>query len=378
MLSEKRADPKAVLRDLAVGAAGAAQAPGDGPHIGSKRLIAYRLGTLPAAEREAVQEHLSLCARCTGLLRELREFEADAAEGATGPEPLREEAWAALVRRLPPKAPAIRPVAGAGRPDRQARQTRQARQARQVIPGALRTRSLYAAAAALLLAIGGLATWESVSVRQERQRLAHLEQRLEQREEALATVQSSQEETRRQLDAARARIHDLETDLETKPAPDPGRAKREAELAGRVAELTSEVEGLRRAARAPQDRIASVSSGVEVSLSPRFVLRGAESPGGEILRGGGAANRVKPQADRVSVALDLADFSTSPEVRFELADRSGKVLWSGSRPGDTLVGDDGTLAVIQGLAPGRYRLRIEGLPPDSAALRAEYLLDVEE
>jgi hypothetical protein len=356
MLSEKRADPKAMLRDLAAGAAGA---PGGGPHIGSKRLIAYRLGTLPAADREAVQEHLSLCSRCTGLLRELREFEADAAEAATGPEPLQEEAWAALVRRLPPKAPAIRPIAAVAEP----RETR---------AGAPRSRFAYAAAAALLLAAGGLAgmggmaAWQSVSVQRLERRL---EERLKQGEKALADSRRSGEETRRQLDAARARIHALET----KPAPDPGRAQREAELAGRVAELTSEVEGLRRAARAPRDRIAAASGEVEVSMSPRFVLRGAESPGGEFLRGGGAANRVKAEAGRLSVALDLAGFSTSPEVRVELVDRSGKVLWSGRRPGDSLVGDDGTLIAIQDLAPGRYRLRVEGAAP-----RAEYLLDVEE
>lgn len=363
-MSEKRADPKAVLRDLA---AGAAQTPG-GPHVGSKRLIAYRQGTLPAAEREAVQEHLSLCGRCTGLLRELREFEAAAADtagGSAGPDPLREEAWQSLVRRLPPKAPAIRPVAAAGWPERAEREER---------PGAARSRLVYAAAAALLLAVGGfagIATWESVSVQRLDRRL---EERLEQKEKTLAASRRSEEETRRRLDAARARIHALET----KPAPDPGRSKREAELADRVAELTSEVEGLRWAARAPKDRIAAVSkSEIEVSLAPRFVLRGEESPGGDLLRGGGAANRVKPEAGRVSVALDLAGFSASPDVRFELVDRNDKVLWSGRRPGDSLIGDDGTLVAIQGLAPGRYRLRIESLPPDAAA-RAEYVLDVEE
>jgi anti-sigma factor RsiW len=45
-----------------------------GLHIGLKRLIAYCQGRLPAAQCEAVQEHLSLCPRCTGLLLELRGF----------------------------------------------------------------------------------------------------------------------------------------------------------------------------------------------------------------------------------------------------------------------------------------------------------------
>jgi anti-sigma factor RsiW len=69
-VNEKRIDLKAALREIAGEESG-----GAGPHVGSKRLIAYREGTLPPAEREAVQEHLSLCKRCTGLLLELRDFE---------------------------------------------------------------------------------------------------------------------------------------------------------------------------------------------------------------------------------------------------------------------------------------------------------------
>ncbi|MES1241746.1 MAG: zf-HC2 domain-containing protein [Acidobacteriota bacterium] len=315
-MNEERADRKAV-------------------HVGSKRLVAYHRGTLPEEEREAVQEHLSLCSRCTGLLRELREFEAAAAEVSTGPDPLREEAWASLVRRLPPKAPAARP-ADAGRPAR---------------TGAPRLRfvhAAYTAAAALLLAACGLLTWQSVAV-------SRLERRLDEREQALATARLSQEETQRRLDAAQARIRGLETERA---------AGRETGLADRVAELTSEVEALRRAAR----------SLVAVSLSPRFVLRGQESPEGDFLRAGGTANRLQAEAGRVSAALDLTGFSASPQVRVELADRAGTVLWSGRLPGgESLAGDDGTLVAIQGLTPGSYRLRIEG-----AGHRAEYRLDVGE
>jgi anti-sigma factor RsiW len=96
-VDEKRPDLKAVLRELAAEESGDA-----GPHVGSKRLIAYRQGTLPAAERETVQEHLSRCPRCTGLWRELKEFETAAARGDAGPEPQRREAWESLAGRLAP------------------------------------------------------------------------------------------------------------------------------------------------------------------------------------------------------------------------------------------------------------------------------------
>jgi hypothetical protein len=53
------------------------------------------------------------------------------------------------------------------------------------------------------------------------------------------------------------------------------------------------------------------------------------------------------------------------------------VLWSGRRPGRSLLGDAGTSVSMNGLVPGVYRLRIEGLRPDRTELLAEYLLRVE-
>ncbi|MFP5285672.1 MAG: zf-HC2 domain-containing protein, partial [Thermoanaerobaculia bacterium] len=228
-----------------------------GPHVGTKRLIAYRHGTLPEAERGKVQEHLSLCPRCTGLLRELRDFDA-AAAGAVepGPEPLRQEAWESLVRRLPrqPRTPAaVRPVAAL--PAR-----------RRPVPV-----FAYAAAAALLLAVIGLSIWSAVTVRQERRRLAGLEQRLEERESALAEAQRALAETERQLQEARGRIQDLRKEKpETRPDT------RETELEARIAELTADLEKLRRTPRSPggPDRIAAGSRQIDLSAAPRFALRG--------------------------------------------------------------------------------------------------------
>jgi hypothetical protein len=320
----------------------AAEGPGEaGPHVGSKRLIAYRQGRLPAAEREAVQEHLSLCARCTGLLRELREFEAASAAStdtaAEGPDALREAVWDSLVQRLRGKTPGIRPVTAFPRP----------RRGRYFVPIAAIAAIAATAAAALLLAVVGL----SVLARSEHRRL-------EEREAALAGAQRALAETGHQLDAARGRLRDLEKS--------PPQTEREKELAARVAELTAKLEALLR--QPAPDRLAAAGTEVGISLAPRFVLRGQEAPEA-FLSAGGEENPVPIHDGRVTVALDLSDSSTYPEIRLELVDGTGKVLWSGRRPTGALLGDDGTSVSIDGLGPGRYRLRIEGL--------TEYRLDVE-
>ena len=346
-MEEKKTDLKAALRELAAEDSGDA-----GPHVGLKRLIAYRQGMLRAAEREAVQEHLSLCAQCTGLLRELRDFEAASARGEAGPEALRQEAWESVVRRLPSKTPAVRPIASAAR-----HEAPRPRRFSDVVYGA--------AAAAVLLGILGLSVWAAVTVQQSRQRLMRLEQRLEEREAAVAALRSALAKAERQLQAARdtaqagGRVDELET---------------------RIAELTSALEELRRTPRAPEgrDRLAVASRDIELSVAPRFVLRGQETPESGFLRGDGAINplRLPSRADRLTVALRLADHPVYSEYRLELVDRDGKVLWSGRRPGKALLGDAGTSVSIRGLIPGLYRLRIEGLHPDRSELLAEYLLEL--
>ena len=354
-MDEKRTDLKAALRELAAEESGDA-----GPHVGVKRLIAYREGTLPAAERESVQEHLSLCPRCTALLLEMRDFEAAAAGIDAGPESLRREAWDSLEGRLPGKTPAVRPFASAARPQAQPRRRL--------------SRVILAAAAALLLTVLGLALWAALTAQQERARLTRLEQQLEEREEALDSVRRSLAEAERQLDVARRRIQGFEKEMADRR---PGRgedASRVEELEARVTELTSELEELRR-----RDRTVVASREIEVSVAPRFSLRGQEPPGAGLLRGGGVVNPVRtpPREGRLTVALSLADHPTYGEYRLELMDRDGKLLWAGRRPGSSLLGDAGTSVSFDGLSPGLYRLRIEGLHPDRSELLAEYILEVE-
>jgi anti-sigma factor ChrR (cupin superfamily) len=320
-------------------------------HAGLKRLIAYRQGALPPAEREELQEHLSLCPRCTGLLRELRDFEAaSAGGGAAGPESLPDEAWESLARRLPWKVSAIRPITGG---------------VRRKEPRQRALRFAAGAAAALLLALLGLAAWTAVVAQRERHQRARLEQQLEEREEALAAARRSLAEAESRLAAARAH-----------PEPDAGRVH---ELETRVAELTSTLAALRRQEPERRDPIAVASRQVDVSIAPRFALRGQEAPESALLRGGGAVNAVQlpAQAKSFTVAVSLTDGAGYGEYRFELLNRAGEVLWAGRKPGKTLQGDAGTAVSVHGLGPGLYRLRIEGLEPDRTELLGEYLLKVE-
>ncbi|HKH48856.1 MAG TPA: zf-HC2 domain-containing protein [Thermoanaerobaculia bacterium] len=323
---------------------------GIGPHVGLKRLIAYRQGALPAAEREELQEHLSLCPRCTERLLELRNFEAASARGdAAGPESLHQEAWESLAQHLPREGSTIRPIPSAARREGTRRR----------VPAFVST-----AAAALLLAVLGFSVWAAVTMWQERRRSDDLERRLEEREQALATAQRSLAEAERRLAAARessgreaGRVHELET---------------------RIAELTAVQEELRRSQKTPAGRDQIAAASIEVSVAPRFAVRGQENPGDSLLRGGSAVNPIplSPSTDQFRTALSLADHPVFDEYRLVLTDREGKVLWEGRRPGPSLLGDAGTWVSLRGLGPGRYRLRIEGLHPDRRELLAEYVLDV--
>lgn len=362
-MDENRTDLKAALRELAAEDSGNV-----GRHVGLKRLIAYRQGRLPAAEREALQEHLSLCTRCAELLLELRDFEAASAQGgAAGPEALRQEAWDSLAQHLPRKGSEIRPITSAARREAPRRPLRL---------------SVYGLAAALLLAIVGLSVWngrEKVTGYRGTEgpgvleRVMELQERLKEREQKLAAVRRSLAEAERQLAAARGQIKDLET----RPERDASQVR---QLESRVAELTSALEELRRAPQAPveRDRIAAASPAIEVSVAPRFTLRGQEPSAASLLRAGGAVNpvRIPAEEDRFTVGLSLEDHPVYDEYRFELLDREGEVLWAGHRQGKTLQGDAGTSVSVAGLVPGLYRLRVEGLYPDRSELLAEYLLEV--
>ena len=117
---------------------------------------------------------------------------------------------------------------------------------------------------------------------------------------------------------------------------------------------------------------------IEISVAPRYVLRGHEAPSGAFLREGAVSSvRAESPDRRFAVALDLAGHPTYDEYRFELIDRDGEVLWSGRRPGASVLGDDGTSVSIRGLDPGPFRLRVMGLKVAGDKLLAEHLLRIE-
>ena len=129
----------------------------------------------------------------------------------------------------------------------------------------------------------------------------------------------------------------------------------------------------------PEWRDQTASPEIQVSVSSRLALRGQEAAESGFLRRGSAVNtvRISAQADGFTAAINLADYPVYHEYRLELIDRDGKVLWTGHRPGDALLGDAGTAVSIRGLGPGRYRLRIEGWRPGRTKLLARYLLAIE-
>jgi hypothetical protein len=89
-----------------------------GQHTELERLIAFYEKRVTEAEREEVLDHLNLCVRCAALLQEFHEFSRDSGErGLTGPEHLEQEAWEALQRQRSSvrKEPASQPVATAER-----------------------------------------------------------------------------------------------------------------------------------------------------------------------------------------------------------------------------------------------------------------------
>lgn len=359
-MNDERTDPKAALREPAVEEEAAIA-----PHPGWKRLLAYREGTVGAAEREALQEHLSLCRRCSELLRELRDFETESAAGAAPALAGRGEAWNALLERLPPalglpsEHPPTRPGAE--------------RSSREPSPPRRISRLAYAAAAALLLAMVGLAAWTAGRVQQERRRVAELEQRLAERHGSLAALEASFVEARRRLEAANERLRRLEQEAADRSSD------RERELAAQTAELRAEVEALRREAEARAgDAPRMAARRAEVAAAPRFVLR-QEGPPGAFSRPGGELNivRLPPAAEPITMLLDLSGRPAFDEYRLELLSGEGETLWAGRRRASALLGDAGTAISLRGLEPGRYRLRVEGLRPGGTDLLDEYLLEVE-
>jgi hypothetical protein len=125
-----------------------------GEHPDAGLLAAYHDGDLAAADVAALQEHLSTCSECAGLVMDRAAFpDLPAADGEPG-ELGSARAWRRLEKALPPVEP--RTLAAAG------------------VPPWRRTAVAWAAAAGLAVACVGLGGW-NLHLEQESR---HLEQRV--------------------------------------------------------------------------------------------------------------------------------------------------------------------------------------------------------
>jgi hypothetical protein len=112
-----------------------------------------------------------------------------------------------------------------------------------------------------------------------------------------------------------------------------------------------------------------------VVVGPWHTTRG-ENASPSRLQGGGAVNPLTPGADgRILLGFDPGDALGREKAKLTLLDASGRTLWTGERLSAALEGDLGTAAALSGLAPGRYRLRLEAVG-DGATDAVEYQLEV--
>lgn len=317
-------------------------------HPGLERLLAYRDGELGEEAYEEIQEHLSLCKECTGLLLELEQFRADAAAGERGPsEEERQAAWAALRGEL--------------RQEREA----QAIGAAPVISWEERRRAgpswtVVALAAALALTVLGL-----VFVLQQGKKLRESDQA------HLAAVRREAEELRARLEAVQqgaTQKEGSETGTNPNPAPAGGRGD---EVPKTKAPPAPDVLAHRPPAERPG--LPPVVSTIAVAVGPWLTVRG-ESNKPVRLEAGGKVNTVSAdEKGKILIGFALGPALQSQNVRLQLLDDDGKVLWSGEKLSAVVDGDLGTAAALTGLQPGRYRLQAEGVGGEAAP---EYVLEV--
>ena len=69
---------------------------------------------------------------------------------------------------------------------------------------------------------------------------------------------------------------------------------------------------------------------------------------------------------KILIGFALGPALQRPNVRLQLLDDAGKILWSGEKLSAVVDGDLGTAAALTGLPPGRYRLHAEGVGGEAA------------
>lgn len=337
-----------------------AAAAGADDHPDLERLLAYRDGELGEAEADEAQEHLSLCPDCALLLLEFDQFRTDAEAGERGAsEAARAGAWEALQAELRkeraemptlalPVPPSSAPVAPALLPFQPA--------ARPPAP----PRALYALAAVLALVALGLGLALAWSQSQYRAEMRALEESRREAEELRTRLSEAQE---------RAPAPAPEGPAPAPPAPPPG-----DRLAGRP----SKPPGLSAPPGRPEPPAPErpdAASALAVAVGPWLTTRG-ENASPTPLQGGGAANLLSPGSDgRLLLGFDPGPALEREKAKLTLLDANGRTLWSGERLSAVLQGDLGTAAALSGLAPGRYRLRLEAVG-GGASDSVEYQIEV--
>lgn len=287
-----------------------------GQHVEPESLTAYYEGRMTAAEREELQEHLSLCARCSVLLRELHEFAADSGErGLSGPERLEQEAWELLVQS--------RPVATTERP----------------MPRFPFVQHFFSEASAGLLH----AVFHPFATRQRVEPLSPVED----------TAHHPYMVVLRRGEASPESVflHGEDKVVKDEKVNPEGTLP----LLGRIA------------------------AGRSVRVPPAATLRDGETCPATIFLREGTVNsvRIPVQEGGFTVTVSLAKYPPHRKYRFELRDRNGKVLCSCHQRGESLSGDAETSVYVAAHSPEFYRLRIEGHDANRRELLVEYLLEVE-
>ena len=182
----------------------------------------------------------------------------------------------------------------------------------------------FAAAAALVLLVGGYLTFENLRLRQQmaqtQTQRADLERRERELQQQLADQRSSGAETEKELASVRNRLAELEQQLAAN-------ANRQAELKYVALNLSPQSRGI--------NQIKPVS--------------------------------LPPEISYVSLRLEL-DGPDFPAYRASLKSSSGQTVWSSGRPTTSGINQSVRLRLPAGLLkPGTYTLELSGISADGTA-----------
>lgn len=171
------------------------------------------------------------------------------------------------------------------------------------------------------------------------------------------------------------RIQTLEEQLAAKapapvstPAPVPVPTPAPADDGGaaeRLAQITAELESLKKQAEAQESKMRELEASRRSAAAPLNAYYAELRLAGDVVRGGGDGIREVPAGSpSYTFTVPAEHAETHREHRVEIADESGKPVWSAD--GLRREGDEYTFVVPQALKAGLYTVRI--LAPDGTKL----------